>query len=96
MTYTITLAYYLHQHILLMHHQKVKRHLSQVEEENLALQRQDRERSLRFEDLHRESGSHLGRMDSTLGGLESDASTEKQAYLDLKQQIREVGRGGFS
>jgi hypothetical protein len=46
---------------------QVKDELTRLEDENQMLQVHDRERSSRFEDLHRESGSHLGRLDTGLG-----------------------------
>jgi hypothetical protein len=48
---------------------QVKSELARLEDENQRLLQQDRERSERFEDLHRESGSHLGRLDTGLGSL---------------------------
>eukprot|EP00802_Teleaulax_amphioxeia_P008104 Tamp_08112.p1 GENE.Tamp_08112~~Tamp_08112.p1 ORF type:complete len:570 (+),score=86.36 Tamp_08112:324-2033(+) len=70
--------------------EEAKVHLSQLEQTSQQLRQQDTMRSAHFQDLHRESGSQLGRMDSALGEVESEIASEKQACADYEQRIREA------
>ena len=48
---------------------EVLQQLTKIQEESSRLSKLDRDRSARFEELHRESGNQLGRMDTSLGLL---------------------------
>ncbi len=62
----------------------------QLRSENTRLQQQDRERSARLSDFHRERGNELGRLDNTLGDLENELAAEMHTRQEYQRRIVEA------